>query len=146
MSPISEQIHKYWNTFFLLHCPDLVLSRLTLWVLRSYRTAALIHPDAALLLLCICGLQREQVFSSTQTIIIAKHTYDQVERVTVKHILRRQRINSKSATERNTAIPLFQCIALWNDEWVMFCFSSTELLLFCDYESKCFHMLLYLMY
>ncbi len=34
---------------------------------------------------------------------------------------------------------------LWN-EWVMFRFSSTELLLFCDYESKCFHTLLCLMY
>lgn len=105
---------KYTNTeyCFLLHCPDLGLSYLTLPVLRSYRTAALIHPDAALLLLCICGLQGEQVFSSTQTIIIAKHTYNQVERVTMKHILRRQRINSKSDTERNTAMPLFQCTAL----------------------------------
>jgi len=85
----------------------------TLPVFRSYRTAALIHPDAALMLLGISGFQCEQVLSSTQTIIIAKHTYNQVERVTVKHILRKERINSNSDTEwkPSHAIILKSCIS-----------------------------------
>lgn len=77
-------------------------------VFRSYRIAALIHPDAAVMLLGISGLQCEQVLSSTQTIIIAKHTHNQVERVTVKHILRKERSNNKSDTH---AITLKSCIS-----------------------------------
>lgn len=55
--------------------------------MSTHWAAALVHPDAALLLICICGLESQEVLPCTQAIIITHHTHDQVQRVSVQHIL-----------------------------------------------------------
>lgn len=55
----------------------------------AYRAAALVHPDAALLLLYVSGFESQEVLSCTQSIIITQHTHNQVERVAMQHILTR---------------------------------------------------------
>lgn len=58
------------------------------------RAAALIHPDAALLLLSICGLKCQQVPTSAQAVIVAQHAHNQVQRVSMQNILAGGRIKS----------------------------------------------------
>lgn len=49
----------------------------------SYRIAALVEPDAALLLLGISGAESQKVPPCSKTIIVAQHAHYQVERVAV---------------------------------------------------------------
>lgn len=54
---------------------------------HPHRAAALVHPDAALCLLRVRGLQSQEVLSSAQTIIVTQHAHDQVQRVSMQHVL-----------------------------------------------------------
>lgn len=52
-----------------------------------HRAAALVHPDAALLLLCVRGLESQEVLSGAQAVIVTQHAHDQVQRVSMQHVL-----------------------------------------------------------
>lgn len=54
---------------------------------ETHRAAALVHPNAALLLFGVSGFQSQEVFPRAQAVIVAQHAYDQVERVSMQHIL-----------------------------------------------------------
>lgn len=52
-----------------------------------HRAAALVHPDAALFLLHVCGLESQEVLSGAQAVIVTQHAHNQVQRVTMQHVL-----------------------------------------------------------
>lgn len=60
----------------------------------THGAAALVHPDATLLLLCVGGLESQEVLPCTQAIIVTQHTHYQVQRVSVQHIL--TKVHSKA--------------------------------------------------
>lgn len=68
--------------FLMTHIQQTVL-------FHTHWAAALIYPDAALLLLCVGGLESQEVLPCTQAIIVTQHTHYQVQRVSVQHILAR---------------------------------------------------------
>lgn len=52
-----------------------------------HRAAALVHPDAALFLLCVRGLEGQEVLSGAQAVIVTQHAHNQVQRVSMQHVL-----------------------------------------------------------
>lgn len=52
-----------------------------------HRAAALVHPDAAPFLLRVRGLQSQEVLSGAQAVVVTQHAHDQVQRVSVQHVL-----------------------------------------------------------
>jgi hypothetical protein len=61
---------------------------------HTHRAAALVHPDAAVLLLGIGGLESQQVLPSPQAVIITEHPHYQIERVAVQNVLYRNHNNN----------------------------------------------------
>lgn len=80
---------------------------------RTDRADALIHPDAALLLLWIRGLQCQQVLAGAQAVVVAQHAHNQVQRVPMQNILEGSRITNISNQKRK---PLFY-LHLWCNDF-----------------------------
>lgn len=74
---VSMEIASNWeNCLFLL-------------LYHTHRATTLVHPDAALLLLCIRGLESQEVLPCTEPVIVTQHAHDQEQRVAVQHVLKR---------------------------------------------------------
>lgn len=54
---------------------------------HPHRAAALVHPDAALFLLRVRGLESQEVLPGAQAVIVTQHAHDQVQRVSMQHVL-----------------------------------------------------------
>lgn len=58
---------------------------------EPHQAAALVHPQADLLIAGIGGLQSQQAFPRPQAVVVAHHPDDQVEGMPVQHVLQRGR-------------------------------------------------------
>lgn len=52
-----------------------------------HRAAALVHPDAAPFLLRVRGLESQKALSRAQAIVVTQHAHNQVQRVSMQHVL-----------------------------------------------------------
>lgn len=61
--------------------------RITHGGVYPHRAAALVHPDAAPFLLGVRGLESQEVLSCPQAVIVTQHAHNQVQRVSMQHVL-----------------------------------------------------------